>query len=115
MCLGGSRSHFSSRLLFENTKRKDFQQISNLPKTFILTFSHTFCEIGSYQNAVLHIHVILVLGHTVLFSVILEHKFLLRDAHALILAAVNKGNPAIEGGYFLIQQIIFPAYRLLLL
>ena len=48
------------------------------------------------------INVILIPGHTVLFSVILQQEFLVRDTHALILAAVIKGNPAIEGGYLLI-------------
>ena len=32
----------------------------------------------------------------------LTNAVLVRDTHTLILAAVIKGNPAIEGGYFLI-------------
>ena len=60
------------------------------------------------------VHIILILEHSMLFSKVPEHDFLVADAHALIVAAVIQRNTAVESGDFLID-LFFPAHSVLLL
>ena len=60
------------------------------------------------------IHIILILEHSVFFGKVPEHKFLVADAHALIIAAILQRDTAIKGCDFLIH-LFFPAHSVLLL
>ena len=60
------------------------------------------------------IHIILILEHPVFFGKVPEHKFLVANAHALIIAAIVQRDTAVKRCDFLID-LFFPAHSVLLL
>ena len=60
------------------------------------------------------IHIILILEHSVFFGKVPEHKFLVANAHALIIAAIVQRDTAVKRCDFLID-LFFPAHSVLLL
>ena len=60
------------------------------------------------------IYIILILEHPIFFGKVPEHKFLVADAHAFIIAAILQRDTAIKGCDFLIN-LFFPAHSVLLL
>ena len=58
------------------------------------------------------IYIILILEHPVFFGKVPEHKFLVADAHAFIIAAILQRDTAVKSCDFLIN-LFFPAHSVL--